>query len=94
MLKPSEPVALLEQRALEEVMARLIKALQSSKLTQRQLARRLDVKEARISQLLRGSNMTLKTLVRLAAAVDCKVDIALRASPLARQHNEKTPQYK
>jgi len=65
-----------EQYALATVAFVLADAMESSGLTQRQLADRLGITEGRISQILHANgNPTVRSLARIADALNCKIKI-------------------
>ncbi len=57
----------------------IISCLKNKNLSQKDLARKLNVSEAWISKVLSGdSNLTFKTMIKIARSLDCKVnDIVL-----------------
>lgn len=49
--------------------------MRQKKITQKDLAEKLNVSEARISKVLSGeTNLTLKTIIKIARLLDCKVN--------------------
>jgi transcriptional regulator with XRE-family HTH domain len=83
-LLAEDPKGLRQEELILEATEALARALQSSGLTQSELAGRLGKTKGFVSQILGGGkNLTLRTLADVAGALGCKVQIQLRAENAA-----------
>lgn len=74
-----DPMGLRQEELILEATEALARALQSSGLTQNELAGHLGKTEGFISQIMDGrENLTLRTLADVAGALGYKVQIQLR----------------
>ena len=79
-----DPRGLRQEELILEATEALARALQSSGLTQSELAGRLGKTKGFVSQILGGGkNLTLRTLADVAGALGYKVQIQLRAEKSA-----------
>ena len=63
---------------LQRVGDMLSAAIESSGMTQKDVAARLNVSEARVSQMLTGdANLTVKTLIKIATILEMDLQIGL-----------------
>lgn len=83
-LLAEDPRGLQQEELILEATEALARALQSSGITQSELAARLGKTKGFVSQILGGGkNLTLRTLADVAGALGCKVQIQLRAEKSA-----------
>lgn len=78
MKDPEVVKAYLDFQPEFEIIRKIIQARISKKITQKNLAERLNTKQSAISRLESGvANPSLNFLKRLAAALDCRLEIKL-----------------
>lgn len=89
VLKDTEARRVFEQELfIGEVTDTIEGYLQSTGITQRELARRLEVTEGRVSQILSGTgNLTLRTLADVAWALGLRFEL----DPIAPRDRTGTP---
>jgi transcriptional regulator with XRE-family HTH domain len=72
------PRSKLVQETISRVSVMLSTALDSSGISQHDLAAKLNVSEARVSQMLNGdANLTILTLAKIASALKMELKIGL-----------------
>jgi plasmid maintenance system antidote protein VapI len=75
-----DPLGLRQEELILEATEALARALQSSGLTQSELAGRLGKTEGFVSQILSGDeSLTLRSLADVADALGCRVQIQLQS---------------
>jgi DNA-binding Xre family transcriptional regulator len=62
-----------QQTLIRDIAVQIEKIRQHEKLTQDELAQKMEVDQAVVSRMTRGSNMTLKTLEKFCLATNCKI---------------------
>jgi DNA-binding Xre family transcriptional regulator len=68
-----------EQSLIRDIAVQIEKIRQQEKLTQDQLADKMEVDQAVVSRMTKGSNFTLKTLEKFCLATNSKIMIVPNA---------------
>lgn len=88
----NEELLLAEESALAQAALAIADLLESSNLTQRDLAQRIGVSEARISQILcADSNPTVRTLARIGSATGHRMVVEFQPDPVSQDDEAAKP---